>query len=304
MKKLISFLAVVALIAAFPFGAFADPAVTLKMEGITVEAGTESVTLTLICQSSATVADGQVVITFPADKLELTDAASPIAENAVNTRKAAEGRVQMGFITDTGLGQNATLLTLTFSLRDPQAEAAYTVTASTVRMADPDYHNLVDPKSPVTAEAAVTVVPKQAQPDPEVERLKKELSDLIGQEIDEEAYTEDSLAAYNGLVQQASSLVQDAAATAPALQQLIDQLQSALVEKPAETVLLGDVDGDGRITSTDARLVLQLSVNKIRETDLTVPAAADVDKDGKVTSTDARLILQFSVGKIPGFDAL
>ena len=60
----------------------------------------------------------------------------------------------------------------------------------------------------------------------------------------------------------------------------------------------GDVDGDGKITSTDARLTLQLSVNKIGESDLKVPAAADVDGDGKVTSTDARLILQFSVGKI------
>jgi hypothetical protein len=66
---------------------------------------------------------------------------------------------------------------------------------------------------------------------------------------------------------------------------------------PAAT-LRGDGDGDGKVTSTDARLTLQLSVNKIRESDLTVPAAADADHDGKVTSTDARLILQYSVGKI------
>ena len=62
--------------------------------------------------------------------------------------------------------------------------------------------------------------------------------------------------------------------------------------------ILGDADGDGKITSTDARLVLQLSVGKIHESDLAVPAAADVDGDGSVTSTDARLILQYSVGKI------
>ena len=66
----------------------------------------------------------------------------------------------------------------------------------------------------------------------------------------------------------------------------------------AEGDITGDVDGDGKVTSTDARLTLQLSVNKIRESDLTVPAAADADHDGKVTSTDARLILQYSVGKI------
>ena len=63
----------------------------------------------------------------------------------------------------------------------------------------------------------------------------------------------------------------------------------------------GDVDGDGKVTSTDARLVLQLSVNKIRETALKNPAVADVDGDGKVSSTDARLILQYSVKKIDQF---
>ena len=63
----------------------------------------------------------------------------------------------------------------------------------------------------------------------------------------------------------------------------------------------GDVDGDGKVTSTDARLTLQLAVEKIDREDLAYPAAADVDGDGKVTSTDARMILQYSVGKIDGF---
>jgi len=69
-----------------------------------------------------------------------------------------------------------------------------------------------------------------------------------------------------------------------------------LAEKYAVT--LGDVDGDGKITSTDARLTLQLSVGKIRPEELKNAAAADVDGDGKVTSTDARLLLQVAVGKI------
>lgn len=63
----------------------------------------------------------------------------------------------------------------------------------------------------------------------------------------------------------------------------------------------GDVDGSGAITSTDARLVLQLSVGKIGEDNIDVPAAADVDGDNSITSTDARLILQKSVGKIDAF---
>ncbi len=61
----------------------------------------------------------------------------------------------------------------------------------------------------------------------------------------------------------------------------------------------GDVNGDDKIDSTDARLVLQYAVGKI--TTLGVEAAADVNRDNKVDSTDARLILQYAVGKIQGF---
>ncbi len=62
----------------------------------------------------------------------------------------------------------------------------------------------------------------------------------------------------------------------------------------------GNVDGNGTIDSTDARLVLQLAVGKI-DADAIDQAAADVDGNGKVDSTDARLILQFAVGKIQKF---
>lgn len=59
----------------------------------------------------------------------------------------------------------------------------------------------------------------------------------------------------------------------------------------------GDVDGDGKITSTDARMALQAATGKI-ELDGTSKRAADVDNDGNVTSTDARIILQKATGKI------
>jgi hypothetical protein len=64
--------------------------------------------------------------------------------------------------------------------------------------------------------------------------------------------------------------------------------------------MLGDVDNDGRITSSDALLALQASVGKIN---LNVGAmtAADVDRDGEITSSDALQILQYSVGKIDHF---
>ncbi len=63
---------------------------------------------------------------------------------------------------------------------------------------------------------------------------------------------------------------------------------------------MGNVDGDDKITSTDARLVLQLSVGKVKANGLNT-AAADVNKDNKVDSTDARMILQMAVGKIKTF---
>ncbi|MBO5797782.1 MAG: hypothetical protein J6R77_05485 [Clostridia bacterium] len=66
--------------------------------------------------------------------------------------------------------------------------------------------------------------------------------------------------------------------------------------------LLGDVDGDKKITSTDARLTLQFYAGKITEEDLDA-TVADVDGDSKITSTDARLILQKYAGKIEAFPA-
>ena len=73
-----------------------------------------------------------------------------------------------------------------------------------------------------------------------------------------------------------------------------------VVEEPVG--MLGDVDGDGSITSTDARLTLQFYAGKIGEEDLNV-ALADVDGDSAITSTDARLILQMYAGKIEKFPA-
>ncbi|MBE6757878.1 MAG: hypothetical protein E7552_04940 [Ruminococcaceae bacterium] len=65
-------------------------------------------------------------------------------------------------------------------------------------------------------------------------------------------------------------------------------------------LLYGDVDGNGRVDSTDARLTLQYAVQKISAEDLALDAA-DVDGSGTVDSTDARLILQYAVQKIGKF---
>lgn len=62
-----------------------------------------------------------------------------------------------------------------------------------------------------------------------------------------------------------------------------------------DTVMIGDIDIDGKITATDARLALRSAVGleKLSEREIYI---ADVDKNGSVTSADARLILRASVG--------
>lgn len=62
----------------------------------------------------------------------------------------------------------------------------------------------------------------------------------------------------------------------------------------------GDVNEDGEVNTTDARLVLQTAVGKAELTQRAAKAA-DVNGDGEVNTTDARLILQLAVGKITEF---
>lgn len=62
----------------------------------------------------------------------------------------------------------------------------------------------------------------------------------------------------------------------------------------------GDVNGDGKINTTDARVVLQYAAGIIKEDALTVDAA-DTNGDGKVNTTDARRILQYAAGIITSF---
>ncbi|MCL2487699.1 MAG: extracellular solute-binding protein [Oscillospiraceae bacterium] len=59
----------------------------------------------------------------------------------------------------------------------------------------------------------------------------------------------------------------------------------------------GDVNMDGDVTITDARLILQSLVGKILLTD-EQKKLADVDLCGKAAISDARMVLQFIVGKI------
>ena len=66
--------------------------------------------------------------------------------------------------------------------------------------------------------------------------------------------------------------------------------------------LMGDIDSDGFVTASDARMVLRYAVqleipSKIMRT------VADVDGDGSVQPADARLVLRYAVGIISNFPA-
>ncbi len=59
--------------------------------------------------------------------------------------------------------------------------------------------------------------------------------------------------------------------------------------------ILGDIDDDKSITSSDARLALRAAVG-LEKLDKKQTMAADADKNGNIESADARLILRASVG--------
>lgn len=68
-------------------------------------------------------------------------------------------------------------------------------------------------------------------------------------------------------------------------------------KNPDELVIsTGDVDGDGRVSAADARLILRRAAKMIEFT-MQQDALADVDNDGKVTAMDARIVLRAVANK-------
>ena len=60
---------------------------------------------------------------------------------------------------------------------------------------------------------------------------------------------------------------------------------------------LGDVNGDDKVDTTDAKLIMQFDLGMIDSTALNLNVA-DVNGDGKVDTTDAKLIMQFDLGMV------
>lgn len=68
--------------------------------------------------------------------------------------------------------------------------------------------------------------------------------------------------------------------------------------KEVSSRILGDVNGDGKVSTEDATYILQyaIGIRKLQEEELKV---GDVNNDGKVSTEDATYILQHVVGKRP-----
>lgn len=80
------------------------------------------------------------------------------------------------------------------------------------------------------------------------------------------------------------------------------QLTASAGESTVNVALLGDVNGDGEITTADAALTYQAILGARTLTDAQ-QQAADVSGDGAVTTVDAAMIYRFVNNNLSGFPA-
>lgn len=76
---------------------------------------------------------------------------------------------------------------------------------------------------------------------------------------------------------------------------MAEQILKKITKSDTPDVLMGDADGDGQITLTDAQCIMKYKIGEDVEIDLD---ACDVYQDGKVDLQDAQAIMQFKVGKV------
>lgn len=113
---------------------------------------------------------------------------------------------------------------------------------------------------------------------------------------DASAYVAESIEGLEAIVAEAQKVYEDEDAT----QDVIDQAVRDLTRKVAEARLLGDVNGDGRITTSDSS-ALPRGAAELAVLSAEAATSADVNGDGEVTTSDAVLILQYAAEKIASF---
>ncbi|MBO5797051.1 MAG: FIVAR domain-containing protein, partial [Clostridia bacterium] len=120
----------------------------------------------------------------------------------------------------------------------------------------------------------------------------------VAKALDKNAYTPQTWKKLQNALDEAKELLARKSPTQKGIESAVADMKKAMAQlELIRIIAMGDVDEDGIITSTDARLTLQYYAEKIGDDDLNT-AVADVDRDYSVTSTDARLILQYYAGKI------
>ncbi len=136
------------------------------------------------------------------------------------------------------------------------------------------------------------------------EKTPASVADFMAVVREVTAVCEDPWATPDEIAEAEARLVAAAACLVPCPHRYIDNYDTTCEDCGATrtpvTTVAGDVNGDEKIDSTDARLTLQYAVKKIGAASLDA-AAADADGNGRVDSTDARLILQYAVKKIDTF---
>lgn len=85
-----------------------------------------------------------------------------------------------------------------------------------------------------------------------------------------------------------------------ALQEEVNEVVKSLTLKVADARLLGDVDGDGEVTTSDSVALLRANA-ELTVLSAEAEASADVNGDGTVDTSDAALVLQHAAERITKF---
>lgn len=111
-----------------------------------------------------------------------------------------------------------------------------------------------------------------------------------------DAYVAKSIEGLADAVQEAQAVYNDA----DAVQSEVNEAVQALTMKVTEARLLGDVDGNGTVTTDDSAKLLKANA-ELTTLSAEAEASADVNGDGVVDTKDAARLLQYTAEKIAKF---